>query len=292
MRLLLLVLPALAQPPALQLRAETQPWAPALARLLADVGAAAPLRKDAPLTPRTGTAFWTPDGLTTAGHTVAGATKISILADAAEHPARLTFFDPQRDLGRLQVALAPGAAPLATWTAGQPVRVPGFPADGPLQVATGAVVGVETLAFTGAAREWLRLDVPVRPGQSGAPVLDVDGAVIGMVVAGHRTQGRDEGPAIALPAEDLRDPPSPPEPRLEIGAAPDLTWRELALSADGEGWVVLSAPARLRPLGWWPGRRVVRVAGGAVPVGDRAALEALTGAVLVEVESGALLLLP
>lgn len=259
---------------------------------MADVGASAPLRKDAPLTPRTGTAFWTPDGLSTVAHTVAGAVRLSVVAEGVPHPARVGFLDPARDLARLRVELPPDPWPLATWSVGQTVEVLGHAGDGPLQIDRGRVTGLETLDFTGASRPWLGLDVVVRPGHSGGPVVDADGAVIGMVVAGHRTQGRAEGPAVVLPADELVESPPAPEPRLEIGAAPDFTWRDLALVAEGAAWVVLSAPARLRPLGWWPGRRLVRVAGQPVTAPDRGVLEGRSGAVLVEVEGGALLILP
>lgn len=281
-------------PPVVQVRAETQPWAPGLLDLLASVGAAAPLRKDAPLTPRTGTAFWAQDGrLVTAAHTVAGAVRLSVVSeDGVSHPATVVQRDGPRDLAWLQVDLPPRPLALAEAAPGAQVAVVGFPGDrGPARLE-GALVGDEARAITGPARRYLLTDIVVRPGLSGAPLLDRDGAVLGMVVAGQRTAGRDEGPALVLPADELLGAPPTPEPALELGAAPDLTWRELGLAEEGGALVVLSAPPLLRALGWTPGRRLVAVAGRAVTLAERAWLDALRGPVIADVEGGTRLILP
>jgi S1-C subfamily serine protease len=56
-------------------------------------------------------------------------------------------------------------------------------------------------ANAGRLRWMLEIDVPVGPGESGAPVLDRTGAVAGVVFAGHP----DQGPGLAVPLGDLRD---------------------------------------------------------------------------------------
>ena len=120
----------------------------------------------------------------TNAHVVRGCTEVRIPpGGAVEVLAR----EGSSDLALLQ---APAGAPVAKFRQGRGIRpgasvvVVGYPLRGLLaseaNVSTGAV---SALAGPGDARRLIQITAPVQPGNSGGPVLDAAGNVVGVVVA-------------------------------------------------------------------------------------------------------------
>jgi S1-C subfamily serine protease len=134
----------------------------------------------------TGTAFYLgPRTLVTADHVVAGCTTIT-LADGT--PLDLVAWDPELDIAALA---AP--TPAADWLTlasdarlrlGQRVHAAGFPyyaiAGTSLHLTGG---NVSALAGIDDDQRFFSFSAPVQPGNSGGPLIDAQGAVLGLVVA-------------------------------------------------------------------------------------------------------------
>ena len=107
---------------------------------------------------------------------------------------------PSEDLALLSV---PGlrAAPIAFAPASPPLGLPvfavGYPAGGPEQVTSGRIVGTAEVRVTiePGQFEGYVLTVRVEPGNSGGPLLDRAGEVVGVVFAKAATAN---GPSFAL----------------------------------------------------------------------------------------------
>lgn len=127
----------------------------------------------------------------TNAHVVAGQDNIEVRrADGTQLVADLVSFDPRRDLAVLSV---PGidrpALALAGTSPGASVGVFGHPGGEPLRIAPArvaaelAAVGRDIYGGAGAQRQVLELAAELRPGDSGAPVVDASGTVVGVVFA-------------------------------------------------------------------------------------------------------------
>jgi S1-C subfamily serine protease len=82
---------------------------------------------------------------------------------------------------------------------GEPVVVVGFPEGGPLTVASGEALGLVDGRVLGEPADVLRIDATIRQGNSGGPVLDAAGKVVGVVFASEV----ERGTALAVPAATL-----------------------------------------------------------------------------------------
>jgi S1-C subfamily serine protease len=134
----------------------------------------------------TGTAFYLgPQTLVTADHVVAACDEIS-LADGT--PLDIVASDPELDIAALA---APTRAP--RWLSladgsrvrlGQRVHAAGFPyyaiAGTSLHLTGG---NVSALAGVDDDRSFFSFSAPVQPGNSGGPLIDARGSVVGLVVA-------------------------------------------------------------------------------------------------------------
>jgi S1-C subfamily serine protease len=147
------------------------------------------------------------DRVVTNAHVVAGSSTLTVQrgGSGVGLPAHLVLFDPQRDLAILQV---PGldVAPLTLGTQlveGDDSVVAGYPGDGPY--VTGAARVRQVLEASGTdiynsgsvVREVYSLRGTVRPGNSGGPLFDDDGDVVGVVFA-RSTSDADTGYALTL----------------------------------------------------------------------------------------------
>jgi serine protease Do len=150
---------------------------------------------------------WHPDAVVTNYHVIAGAgpTVRVAGADGRAYPARVRQASRRLDLAWLEVleaALPP--APIghsARLRVGELVFAIGHPWGQPWVVTAGVVSGLGAVRVPGRARpvECIRSDVALAPGNSGGPLLDARGEVIGlnaMVVGGDL--------AVAIPSDTVR----------------------------------------------------------------------------------------
>ena len=136
----------------------------------------------------------------TNNHVVEGATSITVQVGGAGQQVAATVVgvDPAADIAVLRLAGAPALTPLAGMSAGglrlgTPIVVVGNDGPGPLGAKSGSVVALgQELAATDPVTEapedlqgLIEMAVPVEPGDSGGPVLDREGQVVGMTTAGE-----------------------------------------------------------------------------------------------------------
>ena len=155
-------------------------------------GAAAPdaAADPRPATPSFGTGFFVnADGYAlTNHHVIDGCRSIAMLTDRGALPARVVRYDEINDLALLRVEAATPA--FATFRAspdlraGDSVVVAGFPLPTVLQNGLNVTVGnVSSLAGFRGNSALLQITAPVQPGNSGGPLLDMTGNVVGVIVS-------------------------------------------------------------------------------------------------------------
>ncbi|NUO89462.1 MAG: MarP family serine protease [Dermatophilaceae bacterium] len=132
-----------------------------------------------------------PGRIVTNAHVVAGADEVRIEAGDQTLRARVVVFDPRRDLAVLS---APGVSAPALPLGGEVARgdsaaVPGFPLDGPYRVVSARVRaqldarGLDIYGRERVVREIYSIAATVQPGNSGGPLLDPQGRVVGVIFA-------------------------------------------------------------------------------------------------------------
>ncbi|MBD8024896.1 MarP family serine protease [Microbacterium gallinarum] len=133
-----------------------------------------------------------PDRVVTNAHVVAGVEQPVVeLPGVRAREGRIVYFDPVDDLAVIAVDdLGVAALPFApTLEAGSPAVVLGYPLGGPFSMVSAGVLSAGTAPVpdiydeSSAPREIYSLQAPVRPGNSGGPLLTEDGAVAGVVFA-------------------------------------------------------------------------------------------------------------
>jgi S1-C subfamily serine protease len=116
---------------------------------------------------------------------------VSIGGTGKVYDATVVYFDPQVDLAVLAVPDLP-AHPLTFASdaqAGENVAVVGYPEDSGLTVVPGRIRDVQQAAGHDiygngrVVREILSMRTQVRPGNSGGPVVNEEGKVVGVVFA-------------------------------------------------------------------------------------------------------------
>jgi S1-C subfamily serine protease len=85
-------------------------------------------------------------------------------------------------------------------SSGDAVTAVGYPLGGPLTLSAGTVIDRVDGASLGIEGPVMRLTATVRPGNSGGPVLDRKGHVVGIVYAIERATGF----GLAVPVDTLR----------------------------------------------------------------------------------------
>ncbi|SIS65347.1 S1 family peptidase [Phaeovulum vinaykumarii] len=133
----------------------------------------------------TGTGFAvTPDGMILTNNHVAGECR-SLTVDGA--PAALIAADADLDLALVQMTGATGLSSAAfsprPAALNADVTVAGYPLAGllgGLNITRGSVTGMKGL---GGDMRQMQISAPVQPGNSGGPVVDAEGHVIGVVVS-------------------------------------------------------------------------------------------------------------
>jgi serine protease Do len=158
--------------------------------------------------------IWSADGLIVTNAHVARGTEAKVsLWDGSTHVATVLNRDPRRDLASLRIAAS-----------GLPAATPGDSSAlraGELVIAVGNPLGFIGALTTGVVhslpngKRWVAADVRLAPGNSGGPLADAQGRVIGIntMIAG--------GLALAVPSnavgEFLRGGSSQPKPGPVLG---------------------------------------------------------------------------
>ncbi|MHA7984243.1 MarP family serine protease [Rathayibacter sp. CAU 1779] len=142
----------------------------------------------------------------TNAHVVAGASSVGVIGqDGRGYSATVVAFDPQRDVAVLSVPdlTAPALSTGGTLTAGDGAVVAGYPGGGPYTLGSARIRGELNAAGTdiyqhdAVLRDIYSLRATVRPGNSGGPLFDDQGEVVGMVFA-RSTTDADTGYALTL----------------------------------------------------------------------------------------------
>lgn len=120
-------------------------------------------------------------------HVASNCASIDVLLTGQRYPARLRKSDSTVDLALLEVPGLPSTstpALRARASIGEPVMVAGYPLQGVLAsdliVTDGIINSLSGLAHNATQ---LQISAPVQPGNSGGPLLDRSGHLVGIVVA-------------------------------------------------------------------------------------------------------------
>jgi len=154
-----------------------------------------------------GTAFVvTPNGvLVTCAHVVRGATQIRVHFGKKNYRAKVTAYDASCDLALLKIEAAElPCVPLArseTVELGQDVRVVGYPLTDMLgesvKISRGTIAGI----IDRDEGKLFQIDANVNPGNSGGPLIDEKGNVVG--IASALLAGESVDPVgFAVPADE------------------------------------------------------------------------------------------
>jgi serine protease Do len=156
---------------------------------------------------------YSPDGLVvTNGHVVTGAQAIFVdVKGRAPMPARVVAYDSVVDVALLRVD-ATGLVPLAlgdprSLRVGQWVIAAGSPYRLPRSFSVGIVsaLGRSDVVSSEGYEDYIQTDAAVNVGSSGGPLLDAAGRVVGMNTAILSRSGLNQGIALALPIDVVRD---------------------------------------------------------------------------------------
>lgn len=144
----------------------------------------------------------------TAAHVVAGATETRVVDSVGEHQAIPVIVDPLSDLAMLYVD-ALGEAPMAIndepSDRGTVGAVLGYPHAGDLEASAAVVLdsyaadGHDIYGRQSIVRPVLEVQAQILPGSSGGPLVNSQGALIGMVF-GQSEDDLDIGYALTSPA--------------------------------------------------------------------------------------------
>jgi S1-C subfamily serine protease len=158
-----------------------------------------------------GTGFvFAPDRVMTNAHVVAGVDEPEIEIDGSSEPAEVVYYNPELDVAVLNIDTG-NIEPLpfdTTAKAEVGVAILGYPQDGPYDVQVGRIRSEQRLRSPDiygegtVIREVFSLRGLVRPGNSGGPIVDSDGEVVGLVFAASVT---DEDTGYALTADQIAD---------------------------------------------------------------------------------------
>lgn len=152
----------------------------------------------------TGTAFSADGQIVTNRHVAAGVTALDMATwDGDDFKAQVSVHSDSTDL-----ALLDGIPPDETYAtlaasdpqAGEQVWVVGYPLGDQLSVSAGKVLALLPGARFGVAGDVLELSNRVEPGNSGSPLLDSAGDVVGVAFAIDTVNGD----GLALPVSDVR----------------------------------------------------------------------------------------
>jgi V8-like Glu-specific endopeptidase len=178
--------------------------------------------------------------------------RLQVFVGGGSWEAHVVASDPERDLAALQMTAAElPYLPLGDSDAAEPgrsVQVLGFPFGQKAEVAKRADADVipqvsVTAGSLSATREddagetrFLQTDAAVQPGNSGGPMLDEDGYVVGVVRMKLAADATSAGAGFAIPVNEVKDFLETngllerlPAVRLRAGVRHLLEWKRLAV---------------------------------------------------------------
>jgi serine protease Do len=148
--------------------------------------------------------IWSSDGLIVTNAHVARSSRLKVqLWDGREFDANVAGRDSSRDLASLQITARnlPAATPAdsSRLRPGELAIAIGNPLGFVGALTTGIIQAVGPIRNSGVALHWVQSDVRLAPGNSGGPLADARGCVIGIntMVAGRL--------ALAIPSNTVRD---------------------------------------------------------------------------------------
>ena len=153
-----------------------------------------------------GTGFLiSPDGyVVTNNHVVAPGGEIVVKLDrGSEHSAKVVGTDPDTDVALLKIEVS-GVPVLPLGDSdrlqvGEPVMAIGNPFGLDQTVTTGIVSAKERFIGSGPYDDFIQTDASVNPGNSGGPLIDARGAVVGINTAIFSQSGGSVGIGFAIP---------------------------------------------------------------------------------------------
>jgi serine protease Do len=143
-------------------------------------------------------------------HVVRGADAIVVrLADQSEHRAKLVGSDARTDLALLKIeGRSLPALPFGDsdrLEVGEPVMAIGNPFGLEQTVTTGIVSAKERFIGSGPYDDFIQTDASVNPGNSGGPLVDSRGALVGINTAIFSQTGGSVGIGFAIPVNVAKD---------------------------------------------------------------------------------------
>lgn len=158
---------------------------------------------------------WDADGhIVTNHHVIAGAQKVEVsFSDDFTSPATIIGSDPVNDLAVIRVdAMPPGIKPLevassAQLKVGQTAIVLGNPFGRFERTMTVGVISALNRAIqtdTAVLRGVIQTDAAINRGNSGGPLLDLQGRLIGVNSAIYSPTGTSAGVGLAIPSDKVR----------------------------------------------------------------------------------------
>ena len=144
----------------------------------------------------------------TNNHVIDGADDIKVtLTDGRELPAKLIGTDPQTDLALLKVD-SKGELPVVAFADSDRARVGdwvvaiGSPFGLGGSVTAGIISARGRDIHSGPYDDYLQIDAPINSGNSGGPVINADGRVVGVNTAIYSPNGGNIGIGFAIPARE------------------------------------------------------------------------------------------
>ncbi len=148
--------------------------------------------------------------IVTNNHVIDNATDIKVtLDDGTELPAELMGADPKTDLAVLKVN-AEKPLPTAAWGDSNDVRLGDqiLAIGNPFGIGTTVTAGIVSARgrdiHSGPYDDFIQIDAPINHGNSGGPLVDGNGKVVGINTAIYSPNGGSVGVGFAIPSNEAK----------------------------------------------------------------------------------------